>query len=197
MCEACPMTAAYGTLLATVIPVIMIPLLLELRAILIASRDERQRFTRAGRETREEMLIDELPAWAIRLAGLATHPHAVEVNQTKGKRRRHDPEYDRLSAIDALGFTVFYGFLMLFLARSELVALAAARGVKVDTFEYYLATASIIYALLCLSVVPIGLELYVNFGGSRWPNRLLMMYTLTGFLVIAIFFFSIIPYIMK
>lgn len=187
------MSRSYGAVLAQVIPVIMLAVLLELRAIISTSRVEHERMRKAGITLRSDMYAALVPRSVRRLFGY--EPTSGMSLSTLLEQSRRSEEVDRLSPVDSFIFIVCYGILMLLLSRSEMVALAAARGIRVSHFETVLSTAFVVLGLICLTIVPIGLELYANYGGSRWNMRVWSAYVIAGCLAGVLFVVSIVGYL--
>lgn len=177
----------YGALMAQVIPVVLLAFLLELRVILEASRAERDEFVRNGIATREQELLS---GWRRRLAEALQVPYQPESRDDAGNPVTL---HNRMSGIDAFGFVWIYGFVMLLLVRAEIVSLALAQTGEISTFETFYLDYTVVVSLTFLIIVAVGLELYRNFGGSRWPRWLFTAYGTTGIVIGVIFGLSLVP----
>ena len=191
----------YGILMAQVIPVILLAFLLELRAILEASRAERVEFSQKGLATKEAVL---LTGWRIRIARMLRIPYPQPTNidpevalddGTKPElvELENSPLHNRMSGIDAFGFVWIYGFVMLLLVRAEAVSLTLAQTGTIPVYEIQYINATVVLSLSFLIIVAVGLEIYRNFGGSKWPKSVFTAFGVAGLTITFIFFASLIP----
>ncbi|MES9540475.1 hypothetical protein [Actinomadura sp. NPDC000600] len=174
------MSSAYGSLLAQVIPVIALALVLELRAIIAAGKEEKRRvdeYNERMRKYRQSQASSRNP-----LKKLANfwRRNRMPMESTAPIRR------NGLSDFDTTGFVVIYGALLTLLAREEIVALMAAQEYKIPYFERLLANILVSVCLFAAFCVPAGLELYHNFNGIAWSHRKWAAIAFLGF-VAAIF----------
>ena len=195
------MTPEYGSLLAQVVPVLLLALVLELRAILKASQDENRLLRESGILTRDEQRFLRIRLQAARLFDLELPEtqQSLDIHANQSDEIEEDDLddkfiYNGLSKFDAMGFLAIYGLLMLALGRTEIIALAAARGRIVANAESTAASFVILLALILLIVVPIGLEVY-KMVGLMWSRVIHRLYWAAGFVALVIFILTSVGYL--
>lgn len=188
------MTREFGTLLAQVIPVLLLAMMLELRSILRASEEENASLRRIGVRTKDEMRVAKIRRRVAELIGVEVDI-PPEAGEPTGKNSLFSRYYwNGLSKFDAMAIAAIFGVLMLALARAEFVALMAATGASIPAWEQELSLIVIAVALVAIVVFPVGLEVY-KMVGLIWSPITFLLYGIVGFVAMATFLVSISSYL--
>ncbi|MFI6906938.1 hypothetical protein ACIBKY_37160 [Nonomuraea sp. NPDC050394] len=192
------MTKEYASLVAQVVPVLLLALLLETRAILTVAREEWVRFGipekfrllslfRAVLSPRTYIPRRKRRTWTNRSAAVVRWSRPV--HKTAGR------EKTGLGPVDALGFIIFNGTCMIWLGRGEIVALAAAQGKSVPSWEVTLLHLGLVVSLVQVVVIPIGLEVYARLSGASWRFTDWAFATIVGLVAFSIVLYTGLAYL--
>lgn len=166
------MTHEMATLLATIIPVVVIPLVLELRHQMTAARRIVQAQGNPSGRKKSYAKFRLVPA------GLSKRALA---RWWADLRVWLDAELPIGGSGTSNVATFFFGIILVVLGREEFVALLAASGAQEGSFEVVLSVIFIVFGLLLVSIVPIFTEYVTSvFGENGTAKRR------TGLLIAAV-----------